>query len=67
MRDAMLRRILRQAAGPSSREHIPMHIVARIAILAVVMFATPVFAMAFMVHMHKKLAGSPAALVARPR
>src|SRR5262245_43479616 len=30
-------------------------------------FATPVFAMAFMVHIHKKLSGSPAALVARPR
>src|SRR5262245_3385989 len=30
-------------------------------------FATPVFAMACMVHMHKKLSGSPAALMARPR
>jgi CysZ protein len=35
--------------------------------IPIVNFATPVFAMAFMVHMHKKLSGSPAALIARSR
>ena len=42
-------------------------VIAAFVSIPIVNFATPVFAMAFMVHMHKKLSGSPAALVARPR
>src|SRR5262245_47611690 len=42
-------------------------IIAAFVSIPIVNFATPVFAMAFMVHIHKKLSGSPAALVARPR
>jgi len=42
-------------------------IIAGFVSIPILNFATPVFAMAFMVHMHKKLSGSPAALMARPR
>jgi CysZ protein len=41
-------------------------IIAAFVSIPILNFATPVFAMAFMVHMHKKLSGSPAAVVARP-
>ncbi|HEY3224522.1 MAG TPA: sulfate transporter family protein [Pseudolabrys sp.] len=42
-------------------------VIAAFVSIPILNFATPVFAMAFMVHMHKKLSGSPAALVALPR
>jgi uncharacterized protein involved in cysteine biosynthesis len=42
-------------------------VIAAFVSIPIINFATPVFAMAFMVHMHKRLSGSPAALVARPR
>ena len=42
-------------------------IIAGFVSIPILNFATPVFAMAFMVHMHKKLSGSPAALMPRPR
>ena len=40
-------------------------IVAVFVSIPIVNFATPVFAMAFMVHMHKRLAGHPKVIVAR--
>jgi uncharacterized protein involved in cysteine biosynthesis len=42
-------------------------VIAAFVSIPIVNFATPVFAMAFMVHMHKKLSGSRAGLIARPR
>ena len=42
-------------------------VIAAFVSIPIVNFATPVFAMAFMVHMHKKLSGSPAGLIVRPR
>ena len=42
-------------------------VIAAFVSIPILNFATPIFAMAFMVHMHKKLSGSPAALMARPR
>ena len=42
-------------------------IIAAFVSIPILNFVTPIFAMAFMVHMHKKLSGSPAAVMARPR
>jgi uncharacterized protein involved in cysteine biosynthesis len=42
-------------------------IIAAFVSIPIVNLATPVFAMAFMVHVHKKLAGARAALVEAPR